>query len=265
MRLDQTSTNPGFAREWPYPSPRPRLNPDPDALPHVLAILAMPLRCPRCIIRCSSEWSRKSLTGASWSSSAATALHTGRPLRSTPSCSSGRCDCGTPSSSRTQLQGNLPEEPSAACADVPPPPLPFFSCARLRRTVPQLACVWSSSIGALQLHVRSQAISPRFRCPSHVTAPSRPNNQGLCNRKHWDLRFYFYHVRKALVARLAAAVRCWALALVSSSGLSGPARAAIVREVHLLDPKARARAAKGGGAWHLAPSQLCAHRRLTTA
>mmetsp|Transcript_703 Transcript_703/g.2245 ORF Transcript_703/g.2245 Transcript_703/m.2245 type:complete len:108 (-) Transcript_703:1565-1888(-) len=53
------------------------------------------------------------------------------------------------------------------------------SCARLRRTVPQLACVWSSSI-----------------------APSRPNNQGLCNRKHWDLRFYFYHVRKALVARL---------------------------------------------------------------
>ena len=145
------------------------------------------------------------------------------------------------------------------------PPLPFFSCARLRRTVPQLACVWSSSIGALQLHVRSQAISPRFRCPSHVTAPSRPNNQGLCNRKHWDLRFYFYHVRKALVARLAAAVRCWALALVSSSGLSGPARAAIVREVHLLDPKSRARAAKGGGAWHLAPSQLCAHRRLTTA
>jgi len=108
------------------------------------------------------------------------------------------------------------------------------SCARLRRTVPQLACVWSSSI-----------------------APSRPNNQGLCNRKHWDLRFYFYHVRKALVARLAAALRCWALALVSSSGLSGPPRVAIVREVHLLDPKARARAAKGGGAWHLAPSQLC--------
>lgn len=54
------------------------------------------------------------------------------------------------------------------------------SCARLRNGAPGLACVWSSSINK-----------------------TKPVNGGLCNQKYWDMRFYFYVIRKEIVARLA--------------------------------------------------------------
>ena len=54
------------------------------------------------------------------------------------------------------------------------------SCIKLRFAVPGLACVWSSSIGK-----------------------TKPQNDGGCNRKYWDMRFYFYDIRKEIVARLA--------------------------------------------------------------
>ncbi len=54
------------------------------------------------------------------------------------------------------------------------------SCERLRAGLPELACVWSSRIST-----------------------ARPNHTGVCVRKYWDMRFYFYDIRKDLVARLA--------------------------------------------------------------
>ena len=54
------------------------------------------------------------------------------------------------------------------------------SCERLRAALPSLACVWSSRI-------------PR----------TKPRNGGICNKLFWDMRFYFYHVRKDIVARCA--------------------------------------------------------------
>ena len=55
------------------------------------------------------------------------------------------------------------------------------SCERLRTVDPQLACVWSSFINT-----------------------SRPRHAGVCVARYWDMRFYFYDIRKHLVARLAA-------------------------------------------------------------
>ena len=54
------------------------------------------------------------------------------------------------------------------------------SCDRLRAGLPDLACVWSS------------------RVPH-----TKPQNGGGCVRRFWDMRFYFYDVRKHLVSQLA--------------------------------------------------------------
>ena len=55
------------------------------------------------------------------------------------------------------------------------------SCAKLNLAVGgQLACVWSSRI-----------------------IKSKPVNDGGCTKKYWDMRFYFYDIRKDIVARLA--------------------------------------------------------------
>ena len=43
------------------------------------------------------------------------------------------------------------------------------SCERLRAGLPGLACVWSSRISA-----------------------AKPNHTGLCVKRYWDMRFYFY-------------------------------------------------------------------------
>ena len=54
------------------------------------------------------------------------------------------------------------------------------SCERLRAGLPDLACVWSSRV-------------PR----------TKPENDGGCVRRFWDMRFYFYDVRKHMVSQLA--------------------------------------------------------------
>ena len=54
------------------------------------------------------------------------------------------------------------------------------SCESLRTALPSLACVWSS----------------RIPC-------TKPHNGGICNKLYWDMRFYFYHVRKDIVTRCA--------------------------------------------------------------
>ena len=54
------------------------------------------------------------------------------------------------------------------------------ACARLRRAVPTLACAWSSIINT-----------------------SKPTHDSVLVRKWWDMRFYFYNVRKHLLSRLA--------------------------------------------------------------
>ncbi len=54
------------------------------------------------------------------------------------------------------------------------------SCETLRGGLPSLACVWSSEINA-----------------------TKPANNGLCNKRFWDMRFYFYVVRKRMVVHLA--------------------------------------------------------------
>ena len=54
------------------------------------------------------------------------------------------------------------------------------SCERLRAGLPELACVWSSRV-------------PR----------TKPQNGGGCVKRFWDMRFYFYDVRKHMVSMLA--------------------------------------------------------------
>ena len=54
------------------------------------------------------------------------------------------------------------------------------SCENLRAGLPGLACVWSSRI-----------------------TTARPNHTGICVKKYFDMRFYFYDIRKEMVARLA--------------------------------------------------------------
>lgn len=54
------------------------------------------------------------------------------------------------------------------------------SCERLRAGLPELACVWSSRV-------------PR----------TKPDNGGGCVKRFWDMRFYFYDVRKHMVSMLA--------------------------------------------------------------
>ena len=54
------------------------------------------------------------------------------------------------------------------------------ACARLRRAVPSLACAWSSVINT-----------------------SKPTHDSVLVRKWWDMRFYFYNVRKHILSRLA--------------------------------------------------------------
>jgi hypothetical protein len=54
------------------------------------------------------------------------------------------------------------------------------ACARLRRAVPSLACAWSSVINT-----------------------SKPAHDSVLVRKWWDMRFYFYNVRKHVLSRLA--------------------------------------------------------------
>ena len=54
------------------------------------------------------------------------------------------------------------------------------SCHRLRVGLPELACVWSSRV-------------PR----------TKPQNDGGCVQRFWDMRFYFYDVRKHMVNALA--------------------------------------------------------------
>ena len=51
------------------------------------------------------------------------------------------------------------------------------SCERLRMGVADLKCVWSS------------------RIPT-----TRPPHDGLCVKKYWDMRFFFYDLRSALAA-----------------------------------------------------------------
>lgn len=54
------------------------------------------------------------------------------------------------------------------------------SCANLRQALPELACVWTSRV-------------PR----------TKPQNGGGCVKRFWDMRFYFYDVRKHLVSVIA--------------------------------------------------------------
>lgn len=54
------------------------------------------------------------------------------------------------------------------------------ACARLRRAVPSLACAWSSIINT-----------------------SKPKHDSVLVKKWWDMRFYFYNVRKHMLSRLA--------------------------------------------------------------
>ena len=54
------------------------------------------------------------------------------------------------------------------------------ACARLRRAVPSLACAWSSIINT-----------------------SKPKHDSVLVKKWWDMRFYFYNVRKHMISRLA--------------------------------------------------------------
>ena len=55
------------------------------------------------------------------------------------------------------------------------------SCSRLRRAVPSLACVWSSLINA-----------------------SKPSHGSVCVKKYWDMRFFFYNLRKHYLMRLTS-------------------------------------------------------------
>ena len=54
------------------------------------------------------------------------------------------------------------------------------ACARLRKAVPTLACAWSSIINT-----------------------SKPTHDSVLVKKWWDMRFYFYNVRKHMLSRLA--------------------------------------------------------------
>ena len=54
------------------------------------------------------------------------------------------------------------------------------SCLRLQRVVPSLACGWSSVINT-----------------------SKPTHGSVLVKKWWDMRFYFYNVRKHMLSRLA--------------------------------------------------------------
>ena len=54
------------------------------------------------------------------------------------------------------------------------------ACFRLRRAVPSLACAWSSILNT-----------------------SKPAHDSVLVRKWWDMRFYFYNVRKHVLSRLA--------------------------------------------------------------
>ena len=54
------------------------------------------------------------------------------------------------------------------------------ACQRLQRAVPTLACAWSSVINT-----------------------SKPTHDSVLVKKWWDMRFYFYNVRKHMLSRLA--------------------------------------------------------------
>ena len=54
------------------------------------------------------------------------------------------------------------------------------ACHQLRRAVPSLACAWSSILNT-----------------------SKPAHDSVLVRKWWDMRFYFYNVRKHMLSRLA--------------------------------------------------------------
>ena len=54
------------------------------------------------------------------------------------------------------------------------------ACERLRVAVPTLACAWSS-----------------------VVNTSKPQHDSVLVKKWWDMRFYFYNVRKSMLSRLA--------------------------------------------------------------
>ena len=56
------------------------------------------------------------------------------------------------------------------------------SCERLRTGIPDLKCVWSS------------------RIPT-----TRPPHDGICIKRYWDMRFFFYDLRSALAAARTAA------------------------------------------------------------
>ena len=54
------------------------------------------------------------------------------------------------------------------------------ACVSLRRAVPTLACAWSS-----------------------VLNTSKPTHDSVLVKKWWDMRFYFYNIRKHMLSRLA--------------------------------------------------------------
>ena len=64
------------------------------------------------------------------------------------------------------------------------------SCERLRTGIPDLKCVWSS------------------RIPT-----TRPPHDGICIKRYWDMRFFFYDLRSALAAARTAAAHLPSLAL----------------------------------------------------
>ena len=64
------------------------------------------------------------------------------------------------------------------------------SCERLRTGISDLKCVWSS------------------RIPT-----TRPPHDGICVKRYWDMRFFFYDLRSALAAARTAAAHLPSIAL----------------------------------------------------
>ena len=64
------------------------------------------------------------------------------------------------------------------------------SCERLRTDIHDLKCVWSS------------------RIPT-----TRPPHDGICVKRYWDMRFFFYDLRSALAAARTAAAHLPSIAL----------------------------------------------------
>ena len=64
------------------------------------------------------------------------------------------------------------------------------SCERLRTGISDLKCVWSS------------------RIPT-----TRPPHDGICIKRYWDMRFFFYDLRSALAAARTAAAHLPSIAL----------------------------------------------------